>query len=30
MSKVKDTLLEPIVANNPVALQILGSVRHWR
>ncbi len=24
MSKVKDTLLEPIVANNPVALQILG------
>ena len=24
MSNVKDTLLEPIVANNPVALQILG------
>ncbi len=24
MSKVKDTLLEPIVANNPVALQLLG------
>ena len=24
MSKVKDTLLEPIIANNPVALQILG------
>ena len=24
MSKVKDTLLEPIVTNNPVALQILG------
>jgi len=24
MSKIKDTLLEPIIANNPVALQILG------
>ena len=24
MSKIKDTLLEPIVANNPIALQILG------
>ena len=24
MSKVKDTLLDPIIANNPVALQILG------
>ncbi|MBT5388866.1 MAG: NADH:ubiquinone reductase (Na(+)-transporting) subunit D [Porticoccaceae bacterium] len=24
MSKVKDTLLEPVVANNPIALQILG------
>ena len=24
MSKVKDTLVEPIVANNPIALQMLG------
>ncbi len=24
MSKIKDTLLEPVVANNPIALQILG------
>ena len=25
MSKVKDTLVEPIVANNPIALQMLGT-----
>ncbi len=24
MSKIKDTLLQPVVANNPIALQILG------
>ena len=24
MSKVKDTLLEPVFVNNPIALQILG------
>ena len=24
MSKIRDTLLQPVVANNPIALQILG------
>lgn len=24
MANIKDTLLEPVVANNPIALQILG------